>query len=213
MPQFVKKQQYPNNQVVIEPCLRQLYPGNTEQTWTSLLFSSLHLYICLSSVAERNAQSGPMRTNFLIKNACDDKSSNEKKIIEMLYLVHLPLSSGYSTSNIVHRNHMALRGLVKANHPFEEDILLPSTQPKGCNSTLLTGQLMYSLRFKLVSVSVQVKFDNTSCLFTTYDVKLMHPFLCNLTSNSKKSCWATTPLISQEYLPVYAIGLHASLYL
>lgn len=102
---------------------------------------------------------------------------------------------------------------MKANHAFEEDILLPSTQPKGYNSTLLTGQLIYSLRFKLVSVSVQVKFDNASRLFTTDDVKVMHPFLCNLTSNSKKSCWATTPLISEEYLPVNAIALHASLYL
>lgn len=50
MPQFAQST-YPNTHI----CLQQLYPGNTEQTWTSLLFSSLHLYICLSSVAESNA--------------------------------------------------------------------------------------------------------------------------------------------------------------
>lgn len=37
----------PNAHTVFQPCLWRLYPGNTKQTRTSLLFSSLHLYICL----------------------------------------------------------------------------------------------------------------------------------------------------------------------
>lgn len=45
MPQFCAQHldQYPR--------LQQLYPGNAEQTWMSLLFSSLHLYIHLFGVA------------------------------------------------------------------------------------------------------------------------------------------------------------------
>lgn len=215
MPQFVKKQllsQYPRCDRALSSTAVSWQHGADLNVLAIQLLASLHLSLqcCRAECTEWSDEDKVFNQKRL---RTKQKQQWKKKIIAMLCLVHLPLSSGYSTSNIVHINHTALRGWVKANHPFEEDILLPSTQPKGCNSTLLTGQLMYSLHFKLVSV--QVKFDNASRLFTTDDV--MQPLLCNLTSNSKKSCCATsrmtTPLIGEEYLPVNAVALHASLYL
>lgn len=97
----------------------------------SLLFSSLHLYICLSSVAEWNAQSGPMRIRFWYTAAMTKAAVI---IIEMQFSVYLQSAICPSFPQSIENQAESLqqiRGLLKATHHYEDvlSLLLPKLSP------------------------------------------------------------------------------------
>lgn len=183
---------YPNTHVAIEFCLRQLYPGNTEKTWTSLLFSSLHLYICLSSVAEQNAQSGLMRTHFWWA------LTMTKAAVKIAKLLFCYISPCFLWGTVLQRLQFKCvfnsprDAMIATDYALTESIsslrwrvcLAPTAQtvtsPIGCNST---PRLRKVFMFRLASSNLWLECDSVSCSFSKDDT--MQHFFCNQTSNSK----------------------------